>query len=200
MPCAAPRILRRALAAPRSRSAMHAIDGVRGDEIVDGFAIARFRWAIAISAHPLDTGQALILIPEGNCGGRFAAPSAPIARRFADRAIRANHRDRGLGPVGWPRTERNRATAHGFPIVWCRSEHRCLASTIRAARGLARCRIAGRGVRDIDPKGPHAERPPVVSPALAYPLGAAFGLARLCRAEPVGPNGHFLRRIEGDAR
>jgi hypothetical protein len=38
--------LDRAQTAPRSRSAMHAIDGVRVDEIVDGFAIARTRWAI----------------------------------------------------------------------------------------------------------------------------------------------------------
>jgi hypothetical protein len=45
--------LRRALAAPRSRSAMHAIDGVRVDEIVDGFAIAHIRVRSTIGAHPL---------------------------------------------------------------------------------------------------------------------------------------------------
>jgi hypothetical protein len=36
---------------------MHAIDGVRVDEIVDGFAIARTQWAIAISAHPITPGR-----------------------------------------------------------------------------------------------------------------------------------------------
>ena len=37
-----------------------------------------------------------------NCGGRFAAPSAPIARRSAERAIRANDRaPTRVGPVGW---------------------------------------------------------------------------------------------------
>ena len=37
--------------------AMHAIDGVRVDEIVDGFAFARTRSAIAFSAHPLTPGR-----------------------------------------------------------------------------------------------------------------------------------------------
>jgi hypothetical protein len=44
--------LRRALAAPRSRSAMHAIDGVRVDEIVDGFAFARRFVSIALAHIP----------------------------------------------------------------------------------------------------------------------------------------------------
>jgi hypothetical protein len=65
---------------------MHAIDGVRVDEIVDGFAFARFRWANHdLGLSPLHRAGR-DLDSWGNCSGRFAAPSAPIARRSADRA------------------------------------------------------------------------------------------------------------------
>jgi len=54
--------LRRALAAPRSRSAMHAIDAFRGAVTVVrrstvSRSIAQFRCAIAISAHPITPGR-----------------------------------------------------------------------------------------------------------------------------------------------
>jgi hypothetical protein len=59
MPCAALRTLRRTLAAPRSRSAMHAIDGVRGAvTVVRRSTVSRnFGGRSAISAHPITPGR-----------------------------------------------------------------------------------------------------------------------------------------------
>ena len=84
MPCAAPRILRRALAAPRLRSAMHAIDGCSRRR-----NRRRFRdRAISVGERDLGpspyTGQVLILIP-----GRTAAVVVrrPVPRSRADSPI-----------------------------------------------------------------------------------------------------------------
>ena len=90
-PCAAPRTLRRALAAPRSRSAMHAIDGVsrRRDRraAIDGFAIDR-----EISVCDRDfgpshhAGQVVILIP-GATAAVVLRSQASVSGRAAFRCF-----------------------------------------------------------------------------------------------------------------
>ena len=96
----------RAQTAPRSRSAMHAIDGVRGAvNVVRRRNRRRFRdRAISVCDRDLGpshhTGQALILIPRATAA---VVLRRPVPRSRADSPIaqiRANDRDRGLGPVG----------------------------------------------------------------------------------------------------
>jgi len=96
--------LRRAenIAAPRSRSAMHAIDGVRGAVTVVrrstvSRSIAQFRWAVGDLGPSRHTGETVILIP--------GATAAVVLRRPARvlSTIRAFRRSRA-GPVGRPRT------------------------------------------------------------------------------------------------
>ena len=67
----------------------------------------------AISTHPIYTGQALIFIPRATGA---VVSRRPVPRSRADSQIAqivANDRDRGLGPVRWPRTEKKTATPPG---------------------------------------------------------------------------------------
>jgi hypothetical protein len=91
VPCAAPRTLGRALAAPRLRSAIMRSTGVRVDEIVDGFAIDR-----AISV-----------------GGGRSRP-IPSHRESRDLDSWGNWRGRPRGQVS--EGERSTPPAHGGAI------------------------------------------------------------------------------------
>jgi hypothetical protein len=115
---AAPRTLRRALAAPRSRSAMHAIDDVRVDDFVDGFGIAQFRWAkrdLGLSPY---IGKVVILIPGATAAVVLRRPvprsraDSPIWRISSIARIPSNRRSHTARtcPVGRPRPEKKTAT------------------------------------------------------------------------------------------
>jgi hypothetical protein len=71
---------------------MHAIDDVRVDDFVDGFAIAQIRWATGDLGPSHHTGQALILIPSATGA---VVLRRPVPRSRADSPIaqiRANDR------------------------------------------------------------------------------------------------------------
>ena len=90
--------LRRAenIAAPRSRSAMHAIDGVRGAVTVVrrstvSRSIAQFRWAVGDLGPSRHTGETVILIPAATA----AVVLRPSARSVHDSGISSIARGSG---------------------------------------------------------------------------------------------------------